>query len=165
VFSFTDLVCAQAFRASLVGIVPDASGAVIPNADVTVINTPRTPVPMITTDGKGAFAMSHLLPGTYTMRVGAQGFKKSTATTASARYASGNLLPGEYGVVIAMTGFRTFVRALLGRSVARTFLVRWVAERISVSSVALVSGHALLAGAPSPLACAVLARSRIGRVR
>jgi Carboxypeptidase regulatory-like domain len=58
------------------GIVTDPSGAVVPNVAVTVTNTQTGIVSRTTTDGAGLYDVPSLLPGTYTIRFKATGFKE-----------------------------------------------------------------------------------------
>src|SRR5262249_15603460 len=62
------------------GTVTDASGAVIPNAKLTLTdvatNTPR----MITVDSAGEYEVTQLKPGAYTLTVSAPGFKTAEIT-------------------------------------------------------------------------------------
>ncbi len=61
--------------ASLSGKVADASGGVIPGADVLVKNNATTAEFRAVTDSEGAFVIPALNPGTYTVTVTLQGFK------------------------------------------------------------------------------------------
>src|SRR5579884_2969663 len=71
-------VYAQTVNATLVGTVTDASGAVVPNAHVTLTET-QTNVSRVTqTNGSGNYTFADLPPGTYDVSVEMQGFKKET---------------------------------------------------------------------------------------
>ncbi|HXC31370.1 MAG TPA: carboxypeptidase-like regulatory domain-containing protein [Verrucomicrobiae bacterium] len=59
---------------AIVGQVSDASGAAIPGATVTIHNTETGLQRVATTDDSGRFNLPQLKPGTYTVRVEAQGF-------------------------------------------------------------------------------------------
>ncbi len=65
---------AQVSGATLTGTVKDASGAVIPNAQVSVTNTATGVNRRIVTDTAGFYTMSNLLPGDYDVAVSATGF-------------------------------------------------------------------------------------------
>ena len=66
---------AQIFLGSISGIVSDPSGAVVPNARVTVTDTARG-VPFVTqTNGTGAYLVKDLLPSTYKITAEAAGFR------------------------------------------------------------------------------------------
>ena len=73
--AFTIVVCAQDYRATLLGIVTDASRATVPNAQVKVRNL-ETGVSITgrTNDG-GNYITPYLIPGTYEVKVEAGGFK------------------------------------------------------------------------------------------
>ncbi len=70
---------AQEIAATLSGTVTDASGAVIPDATVTVHNTDtNTDVRTLTTDNSGNYSVTNLQPGNYTVVVKAGGFQTYT---------------------------------------------------------------------------------------
>jgi hypothetical protein len=68
-------VHAQEFRATLTGTVSDPSGAVIPNATVEAVNNSTQQKYTAKTTGSGAYYIPYILPGTYTVRATAPGFK------------------------------------------------------------------------------------------
>ncbi len=69
---------AQDARGTVLGRVTDASGAIVPNAEVLVTNE-NTGVPLTAkTNAGGNYALPYLIPGTYTITVEMQGFKKWT---------------------------------------------------------------------------------------
>ncbi len=65
---------AQGSTARILGIVTDASGAVIPGVSVTIRDVDRGTARSLTTDEAGAYNAPNLLPGTYTVRAELQGF-------------------------------------------------------------------------------------------
>ena len=67
---------AQETRGRISGRVTDASKAVIPGATVTVTDVARGTKASATTSEQGLFQVNYLLPGTYTVAVELQGFKK-----------------------------------------------------------------------------------------
>lgn len=69
---------AQADLGSISGIITDASGAVVPNASVTVTNAATGAQRVTTTNGVGEYAVTQLPAGDYTIRVTASGFATST---------------------------------------------------------------------------------------
>src|SRR5580700_2687316 len=71
---------AQTQTARLVGIVHDASGAVIPSAKVTATNGATRQTNETTTNPSGEYVLSALQPGTYTLSVSASGFQKAVVT-------------------------------------------------------------------------------------
>jgi hypothetical protein len=60
----------------ILGIVTDQSGGVVSGATVTVLDTQRGVARTLTTDEAGAYNAPTLIPGTYTVRVEAKGFKR-----------------------------------------------------------------------------------------
>jgi hypothetical protein len=70
---------AQVESARVVGAVHDPSGAVIPGATVTVINTGTSIRHAVTTDPNGEFVVTDLQPGTYTATFEHRGFEKAVA--------------------------------------------------------------------------------------
>ena len=69
-------VWAQA-NAGVTGTVTDASGAVVPDATVTITNEGTSVSTKAVTTGAGAYAVTGLTPGAYTVTVEKPGFKKS----------------------------------------------------------------------------------------
>src|SRR6202049_4214604 len=59
---------------AIIGQVSDASGAAVPVATVTITNTDTALKRSASTDESGRFNFPQLKPGTYTVRVEAQGF-------------------------------------------------------------------------------------------
>src|SRR5437867_8724293 len=67
--------------ATLRGTVKDPKGAVVPSATVTVINERTKDERKTTTNDEGVYVFSALTPGNYTVKVEAQGFKRSEEHT------------------------------------------------------------------------------------
>jgi hypothetical protein len=67
-------VSAQVTGATLTGTVNDASGAVIPNAQLSIHNVATGEVRAVTTDMAGFYTVPNLLPGRYEITVTAPGF-------------------------------------------------------------------------------------------
>ena len=61
---------------SIVGNVTDSTGAVLPNAKVTVTG-PTGQTLHATTNGTGSYSLGALIPGVYSLRIEAKGFKTS----------------------------------------------------------------------------------------
>ena len=64
-------------RGSIGGVVTEASGAVVANASVKLLDIQRNQTSSGTTDASGHYEFSQLLPGTYQVSVESPGFKKS----------------------------------------------------------------------------------------
>ena len=71
---------AQITTTTISGIVTDATGAGIPNAQVTVSNTGTGAAHTVTTNVQGAYRVDLLPAGEYEVEVSASGFKKSKQT-------------------------------------------------------------------------------------
>lgn len=66
---------AQSVYGSLFGTVSDTSGAVIPNATITVTNEAKGTVVTVTSNASGDYSVPHLIPDVYDLKVVAKGFK------------------------------------------------------------------------------------------
>jgi len=66
--------------ATLTGTVTDASGGVIPGAQVTLTNEATQENRVEQTNGAGLYAFPSLVPGTYDIKAAAKGFKSSALT-------------------------------------------------------------------------------------
>jgi hypothetical protein len=66
---------AQEFRATLTGTITDASGAVVPKADVTATNVETGSTYTARGSDSGVYYIPYVVPGTYTVTAGAAGFK------------------------------------------------------------------------------------------
>jgi hypothetical protein len=69
---------AQVVNGTLLGTVTDASGAVVPNAKITIIETQTAVVHTSQTNESGNFIVPYLPPGLYAVTVEADGFKRET---------------------------------------------------------------------------------------
>src|SRR4030095_8518501 len=79
VFPFpAPLAMAQATTGGLKGIVTDVSGAVVPDADVTVKNDGTGVENKTKTNGDGLYTFPKLSPGNYTITITRQNFKTQT---------------------------------------------------------------------------------------
>ncbi len=65
----------QSDTSAIAGFVKDPSGAVVPNAQVTVISEATQERHTVNTDGRGYYSLSSLPAGFYTVAVRMQGFK------------------------------------------------------------------------------------------
>src|SRR5215208_5574104 len=73
---------AQTSTSTLDGIVKDSQGALIPNAQVTVVNVATGQTITAVTDDRGHWAVPSLPGGTYSVAVTSPGFKKGTVPAA-----------------------------------------------------------------------------------
>lgn len=70
------LLSAQSTTGSITGVVTDSSGALLPGAEVTVVNTDTNLRSNVTTDAGGNYTAPLLPRGNYTLEVSAKGFKR-----------------------------------------------------------------------------------------
>lgn len=71
----------QADQGTITGTIEDASGAVVPNADVTLINTDTNLVLQTHTDSRGIYTFSPVKIGNYKITVKASGFATTTQSS------------------------------------------------------------------------------------
>ena len=76
VLLFSVPLFSQGSNGRILGTVTDQSGGVISGATVTIIDKDRGVARTLTTDDAGEYNAPQLLPGTYTVRAEANGFKK-----------------------------------------------------------------------------------------
>src|SRR5713226_8561222 len=76
--AFVPSVFAQKITGTITGVVTDDSGAVLPDASVTVTSTQTGASRTMTTGSDGSFSFPELNPGVYNVSVTKQGFKKVT---------------------------------------------------------------------------------------
>jgi hypothetical protein len=67
---------AQSDVGSISGFVRDQSGAVVPNARVTIVNEGTDESHTVVADAQGHYAVTNLPPASYSMAVEAAGFSK-----------------------------------------------------------------------------------------
>lgn len=66
---------AQEFRASITGQVADPTGALIPGASITAVNSATRVAYSAKSNNQGAYSVLYILPGSYTVTVNAVGFQ------------------------------------------------------------------------------------------
>src|SRR4051812_4874356 len=74
------IASAQVLYGSLVGTISDASGASVPSGVATLTNTDISFSKEVTVDEAGRYSFGNLLPGKYTLKVAAAGFRTFSAT-------------------------------------------------------------------------------------
>jgi Carboxypeptidase regulatory-like domain len=72
---FPNLCPAQAIYGNIIGTVTDNTGAVVPNATVTVTDETKGTSVTAQSNASGDFSVEHLIPDTYDIKVTASGFK------------------------------------------------------------------------------------------
>ena len=70
-------VFAQVDEGSITGTIQDNSGALVPNAQVTLLNTDQGTVLQTKSGGSGDYTFAPVRAGHYTLTVTAQGFSKT----------------------------------------------------------------------------------------
>jgi hypothetical protein len=73
---------AQSIFATVVGTVTDPSGAIVPGATVTMVNTRTQATRVVITDGSGAYVLANLDPGAYSVTASLSGFTDVTRALA-----------------------------------------------------------------------------------
>src|SRR5215471_2974520 len=76
---FPRAMMAQGLFGSISGIVTDPSGAIVPNAAVTVTNERTNVAVEVKTNGAGLYSVTSLIPGIYKVVAEVQGFKTAVA--------------------------------------------------------------------------------------
>lgn len=71
-----NMLRAQEFRGTISGKVADATGAVVPGAQIVITETSHGTVNKTVSDSAGQYVVPFLLPGTYRIEAEAAGFKK-----------------------------------------------------------------------------------------
>ena len=99
----------QAVNATMLGTVTDVSGAVVPNAKVTVTETDTGVVHNAETNESGNWNVPNLPPGVYSVTVEATGFKKETRRDVSllvdtTTRVDVQLQPGSVAETVEVTG-------------------------------------------------------------
>src|SRR5215510_9147050 len=73
----TAIIHAQTFTASIQGTVTDSTGAIVPNARITLVNEATNVQQAKNSDSRGAYLFTLLPPGSYKMTVAMTGFQTS----------------------------------------------------------------------------------------
>src|SRR5277367_2266744 len=76
VFVFSPCAWGQAVTATLLGTVTDTTGASVPSANVQIVELATGITHAVTTNDSGNYTFPDLTPGSYSVTVEAQGFKK-----------------------------------------------------------------------------------------
>src|SRR2546423_13625859 len=74
---FSAPLCFAQFTSNVQGVVQDPSGAVVPKATVTLVNTGTQVTRTAETDANGDYRFLSLAPGAYKITVEASGYSKS----------------------------------------------------------------------------------------
>ncbi|HXG95113.1 MAG TPA: TonB-dependent receptor [Blastocatellia bacterium] len=76
--AFTASARAQAVYGSIIGTVTDPQGAAVAGATVTVTDLTKNVSSTVQTNEDGNYTVTHLIPGRYSVKVEAQGYKSTT---------------------------------------------------------------------------------------
>ena len=76
---FTCAAVGQVTTGTILGTVHDSTGAVVPEATITISDTTKGTVSQYKTDANGDFNAPFLIPGTYNVAVSKSGFKRSVS--------------------------------------------------------------------------------------
>ncbi len=80
VWLFSGSAGGQVTTGTILGTVRDASGAAVADAQVAITDVGKGTTTQYTTDQNGSYNVPFLIPGTYTIAVEKQGFKRSLST-------------------------------------------------------------------------------------
>lgn len=78
--SLTSIACFAQFTGSIQGVVHDESGALVPNAKITLVNQETQVHTTAASDQAGNYRFVSLAPGTYTITAEATGFARTEAS-------------------------------------------------------------------------------------
>ncbi|MBV9081737.1 MAG: carboxypeptidase regulatory-like domain-containing protein, partial [Acidobacteriaceae bacterium] len=104
---FASAAVAQTNRGGITGNVTDPTGAVVPDASVTIINKGTNETRKLKTNSKGSFIQENLEPVTYQVEVEAPGFQKALmenvkVDTSSVATANVTLQPGNVSTEVTV---------------------------------------------------------------
>ena len=102
----------QTFRGGISGTVTDQSGAVVPSATVTALETATNSVLKIVTSSAGEFAFTNLPLGDYSITITAAGFSKEIVNKVTVTAGSSYVLPIKLGVASAAQTVEVTANAL-----------------------------------------------------
>lgn len=119
VLLFASAALAQTNRGGISGTVTDKTGAVVPNATVTVTNVGTNQAQRVTTTSEGVYTVTLLDPVVYKISVEVQGFKKALLNnlkvdTASTLTVNITLEPGEISNEVTITAEAPLINAERG---------------------------------------------------
>ncbi|HYP28587.1 MAG TPA: TonB-dependent receptor [Blastocatellia bacterium] len=124
---------AQAVYGSISGVVTDPTGAVVPGATVTITSVERGDSDTVTTNDSGLYVKERLLPGTYEVKVEAQGFRPQLVTKVAVNLDAQTkvdaiLEPGAVGDTVTVTAAEGQLLKTDRADVATTFEERQITD-------------------------------------
>jgi hypothetical protein len=111
-------VAAQTLVGQISGTVADSSKGVLPGVTVTIINDQTQVSRTATTDDRGAYTVTNLPPGTYTVSAELQGFRKAART--GLNLAADGRLTADFALSVGDVTESVEVAAVAGETVNRT---------------------------------------------
>jgi hypothetical protein len=93
---------------SIQGTITDPSGAIVPNATVTILAVDTGSSKTVTTDSAGLYSVGPLTPGNYTVTVSSSGFQKLSVTTV---VRTGTATPGSFKLTLGSSAETVEVNA------------------------------------------------------
>ncbi len=107
---------AQTITGTILGTVTDPAGAAVPSAEVSVTSRETNQVARVLTNDRGYFEATYLRPGTYDVRVAAQGFKAIERTNIALQVESRlrldfKLEVGDVSTTVSVTGEAPLIEA------------------------------------------------------
>ena len=143
------LLCVSAFaqtnRGGISGNVTDSTGAIVPNASVTITNIGTNETRKLTTNNQGSFLQENLEPVVYRIEVQASGFKKSVlenvkVDTSSVVTANLVLQPGNVDTQVTVTANSSLINTesgTLGQTISQRALTDTPLPNRSVLDLAI----------------------------
>jgi hypothetical protein len=114
---------AQTATATLQGSITDPTGAVIPQAQITITNTATGVARTEITDGSGVFTIVELSPSTYSLRVDHAGFESTTINGIVLSVGAHNQLPVQLKIGTSTQTVTVVAQQLLTTSAAVSTVV------------------------------------------
>ena len=140
---------AQTNRGGITGNVTDSTGAVVPNASVTITNLGTNETRKLSTNAQGSFLQENLDPVNYSVAVEAAGFKKGVISnvkvdTSSVTTANVVLQPGSVNTEVNVTDTASLVNTesgALGQTITQRMLTDTPLPNRSVLDLAVTVGN------------------------
>src|SRR5678816_1203192 len=106
---FSSTVVAQTATGGIRGVVTDSSGAALPSANVTAVNTSTGTDLKTTTTGDGLYSFPRILPGKYIVRIEVKNFKRAEITDVDVNAGRDSVIdvklePGQISEVVTVQG-------------------------------------------------------------
>lgn len=131
--ALSSTVAAQTATGGIRGVVTDSSGAALPGANVTAVNTATGTDLKTTTTGDGLYSFPRILPGKYTVRIEVKDFKRAEVTDVDVNAGRDAVIdvklePGQISEVVTVQGVNEAVIEKDTVQISTTFQERKVRE-------------------------------------